>query len=328
MKKNNIKYLLIAFLAFLTVTSSAIAFSFRDITLKFVQISDSHISERQNTSYKMLASSKLLLTDAIKQINTMHDIDFIVFTGDMVDEPIAQYWQDYFEILAKSHYPILMAFGNHDMAKGKTEYLNGDEVLDLIKKYNKNYPFDKTYYAITPKPDYRMIVLDLTQSETGTSNGKISQEQLQFLDEELESNQDKIILIFQHFPVVEPFESQNHKILNADEYMEILKKYNMPIAIFSGHYHTTKIIQEDNIIHVSTPSLVTYPNAFRTVNITNYKDRVIFDFYFYQTTLENVKNESKATTIAYSTFLGTPKDQSRTITIMKKKLKRKSKNGE
>ena len=68
--KNNIKHLFIALLAFLTITTSAIAFSFRDITLKFVQISDSHISERQNTSYKMLASSQVLLTDALKQVKS------------------------------------------------------------------------------------------------------------------------------------------------------------------------------------------------------------------------------------------------------------------
>ena len=101
----------------------------------------------------------------------------------------------------------------------------------------------------------------------------------------------------------------------------------MPIAIFSGHYHTTKIIQDENIIHVSTPSLVTFPNAFRTVNITNYKDRTIFDFYFNQTTLTNVQDESKASTIAYSTFLGNQKDQTRTITIMKNKRRGKHKSG-
>ncbi|MBE7705737.1 MAG: hypothetical protein E7Z91_00620 [Cyanobacteria bacterium SIG30] len=321
--KNNIKKICFALLALITITSSAIAFSFKDITLRFAQISDSHISERANTSYKMLGNSILLLTDTIKQINKMNGLDFIVFTGDMVDEPIAQYWKDFFEILTSSKYPILMAFGNHDLAQGKGEYLTHNEILELIKKYNKNYPFDKTYYAITPKPDFRIITLDLTQYKTGTSNGEISPEQLAFLDEELSKNQDKIIIIFQHFPTLEPFNSNDHNIINSQAYKDILAKYNMPIAIFSGHYHTTKITQENNIIHVSTPSLVTYPNAFRVINITNYKDRVIFDFYFNETTLKNLQEESKVNTISYSTFYGTEKDRSTTITIKKKKRKEK-----
>ena len=41
------------------------------------------------------------------------------------------------------------------------------------------------------------------------------------------------------------FYSQTHNIINADRYMEILNKYKMPIAVFSGHYHATRIIQKD-----------------------------------------------------------------------------------
>jgi hypothetical protein len=219
-----------------------------------------------------------------------------------------------------------MAFGNHDasgLAPDK-EYLTKDEALDLVKKYNPNYPFNKTYYAFSPKRDYRIIVLDLSISDAKTANGEISQEQLAFLEDELE----KTAISYFNLPAFsrfEPFSSEHHKVLNADKYLEIIRKYKNPIIIFSGHYHTTKIVKEDNIIHVSTPALVTYPNAFRVVNVTNYKDRTIFDFYFYETDLKELQAQSKSTTISFATFAGKEKDRECSIIVYKKQKNTKDK---
>ncbi len=325
MKKNLLLKLFIFTAAVILGASGAFAFSFRDISLKFVQLSDTHITERDSTPYKLLKQSNLLLTGAIKQINSINGIDFVVFTGDMVDEPTQAYYNEFFTALSELKYPVIMAFGNHDAAGYGTnkEYLTKDEALALVKKYNPNYPFNKTYYSFSPKHGYRIIVLDLSIPDAKTTNGEISQEQLAFLEDELEKNQDKVVLIYQHFPVIEPFGSESHKLLNADKYLEVIRKYKNPIVIFSGHYHTTKIIKEGNIIHVSSPALVTYPNAFRLVNITNYKDRSVFDFYFYETDLKELQAQSKSTTISFATFLGKEKDRECSIIIYKQDKKNK-----
>lgn len=324
--KLKLRIFLILTLAIFLGIGASWAFSFRDITMKFVQISDTHISDRENTSYKMLSKSKVLLADAIKQINATPNVDFVMFTGDMVDQPFYQSYKDFFTILTDLKCPSLMAFGNHDTNSTSStdgallppDSLNKAQVLDIFQKANPNYKFEKSYYALSPKKDYRIIVLDLAMDKDMSSNGFISDEQLAFLDKELEENKDKVIVIFQHFPVVEPFESSHHKVLNADKYMEIIQKYKNPIAIFSGHYHSTKITKQDNVIHVSTPALVTYPNAFRLISITNYDDRTIFDFYFKETTLKDVQEEAKAVAVASSSFYGVEKDRSTTIIIKKK----------
>ncbi len=109
-----------------------------------------------------------------------------------------------------------------------------------------------------------------------------------------------------------------HRIVNSETYMDIIKQYKKtPIAIFSGHYHAAKIRQQGNIIHVSTPSLVTYPNAFRYVNITNYDDRTIFNFKYMVTGLEDVHKKSKLNVIASAALRGLPSDQETIITIRK-----------
>ncbi len=301
-------------------------FSFRDMELSFVQISDTHISDREDTSYKVLSSSKALLEDAIKQTNSIKMLDFVMFTGDMVDEPLKKSYRDFFILLTKLKYPPLMTFGNHDARQIQTEdknappYIDKNEALNIIKKCNPYYMFTKSWYAFSPKNDYRVIVLDTTSDEAITANGKLTVEQAEFLKGELEANKDKVIVIFQHHPVVEPFKSEHHRIVNNEAYMDIIKEYKKtPIAIFSGHYHATKIMRQGNIIHVSTPSLVTYPNAFRYVNITNYKDRTIFNIKYMETGLEEVQKSSKLNAIASATLRGLPNDHSVIITIRKNK---------
>lgn len=325
-KFNKLKIFLIFALALILGFGGCWAFSVREMTLKLAQVSDVHISDKPDTTYKLLSRSKELLADTVKQINTMQDVDFVMFTGDMVNSAYYESYKDFFTILADLKYPTLVAFGNHDTAgissttgellpKGT---LGKSEVLDMFQKAIPNYKFDKTYYALSPKQGFRLIVLDLVVDKDMSSNGNIDDEQLKFLNNELNEHKNDIILIFQHFPVVEPFASEDHSILNAEKYMEVVQKYKNPIAIFAGHYHATKIVQQNNIIHVASPSLVTYPNAFRVVSVTNYNDRAVFDFYFKETTLAEVQANAKAIAVATASFAGLEKDRNTTITIKRK----------
>ena len=314
--KNKLSKILVILCLLLIGALSCFAFSFRNMTLDFVQISDTHISvDREDTSYKALGSSSVLLKDAIEQINEIKGLDFVLFTGDMVDSATVDNYREYYTLLTKLHYPTLNAFGNHDLSYGGLEK---DVVLDIVKKCNPNYTFSDTFYAFSPKTDYRIIVLDATISDRNTSNGELSQEQLQFLENELSQNQDKVILIAMHFPSVQPFVAQEHALLNADEFNEILIKYKNPIVVVSGHYHAAKIRRIGNIVFVSTPSLVTYPMAFRHIKIVNYKDRVSFKFDFISTRLEDIKEKNRQSVISYATLAGYEKDRQTSFVLKKK----------
>lgn len=339
---------LIVFFVFMCVMPSS-AFSFRNMTLNIVQISDAHISDREDTSYKMLSSSKDLLKDAVNTVNSIAGLDFVMFTGDMVDSATTDNYKNFFTILSNLDYPSLNAFGNHDSAvciADSTECTLGlkiEEVLDFIKKCNRNYMFNNTYYAFTPKTDFRIVVLDTVIRNEVTSNGYLSDEQLEFLDNELNQNQDKVVVIFQHHPPIEPFKSDDHSIINADKYLQIVKKYKNPIFILSGHYHATKIIRDKNIVFINTPSLVSYPNAYRQIKITNYRDRTEFSTKYYETNLKDIQEKARLNTIAATTFFGTQKDRDLSFVIrksyvkpqkqpkkekVKKERKRKNKNAE
>ncbi len=284
--------------------------------LKFVQLSDVHFYTGQNnTTYKMIAESPKLLEDAISQINATPNISFVMFTGDLIDKPFEKELSAFLPYTEKINVPWYFAFGNHDTMLGG--YLTPKVYMELVNKYNKNYKFEKSYYSFIPQKGYKVIVLDSIIRDKLTSNGRIGEEQLSWLDNELANSKKDTVLIFMHVPVLEPYNSPNHRLVDADKMEAVLSKYKNPIAIFQGHYHGAKITQKGNILYVSCPSLVSYPNAFRMVTVTNYRNKVVFNIQNKETNLKNVQKLAKILVFATSVYAGEEKDQNATITIKK-----------
>lgn len=306
-------WILVCFFVFAGVS----AFSYTS-TLKFTHISDVHLSDKsKDTSYKLLASSRELFDDSLKEINCIPNLDFVFVTGDMTDRPKEDMILEFMDKMNSLKYPWYSTLGNHDIAIGGP--MTKKKYLSILKEKNPNYKFENTYYSFIPKKGFRVIALDGNIDTMITANGKIPKEQLDWLDTELSKSQklNETPLIFLHFPLSEPFPSFHHKILNSDEFYGVLKRYKMPIAIFSGHYHTTKITKECNLLHVSTPALVSYPNAFRAVTVTNMKNKVIFDFKFKETNLKDLQKKAKLLTFSSQKYYGEEKDRDTTVIMDK-----------
>lgn len=284
--------------------------------LTFAQISDAHFSSaKTNTSYRLTAESSELLTDAILQINQTPCVDFTMFTGDMINTPYVNELMRFLPIANTLRCPWYAVFGNHDISIGGN--LSKRLYLDVLNSHNRSFHSTKPYYSFCPKKGYKVIGLDSIIDDRVTANGNIDEEQLKWLDKELSKSKDDIVLIFMHGPLVEPLHSSSHTVLNADEALQVINKYKNPIAIFSGHYHTTKITQVANVLHVSTPSLVSYPNAFRIVKISNQKKKVIFDVYLKETRYKDVQKRAKMMAFGSKTYYGAENDRNGTFIIDK-----------
>ena len=283
-------------------------------SLKFAQISDDHfLSNGANTTFKMIAESPNLLDDAISQINSVPNIDFVMFTGDLIDKPFEKELRAVFPHVNKLNVPWYFAFGNHDVCIGG--YLTKNVYLNMLRENNPNFNFTKPYYSFIPKKGYKVIVLDGIIDSELTSNGYIYPEQVKWLDEELNNSQKDVVLIFMHVPIVEPFNSPNHRLKNATEIQNIIEKYKNPIGVFMGHYHAAKIRQKNNVLYINSPSLVSYPNAFRIINVTKKRNKVIFDFQFKETRLQNVQKVAKILVFGSNLYSGEQQDQNGTYVI-------------
>lgn len=295
-------------------------FAKRPDELHFAHISDVHYTkELENTPYKLRKNSPELFDDAIAQVNEMNDIAFVMFGGDLVDRAKESELEGFLEHAEGLKAPWYYTFGNHDSMLGGT--LTPERYLADVRKANPDFKFDKTYYSFNIKKNYKIIVLDSIIRERLTSNGEIPKAELEWLEKELTTaqKQKQVVLIFLHVPILEPIASENHRLLNYQEVLELLGKFKNPIAVFQGHYHISKIKQMNNLLFVSTPSLVSYPNAFREIKITNNNDKVIFDIKTKNTRLENLRAQAKVFMVTPSIPEGQELDRNGTYTIIKKK---------
>ena len=286
--------------------------------LRIAQVSDAHFSSfEENTSYKFLKKSPQLLDDVIFQINTSGPYDFVMFTGDLVNKPKTTELEKFLLHITKLNPCWYALNGNHDISIDGP--LNKKKFLEMLREANANMKFDKNYYAFTPKRGFRVICLDSIIDYKLTSNGEISKEQLAWLVKELDAHKKDTVIICTHVPIDEPYSSSNHKMLNEYELKSILKTYTNPIIILQGHYHCTRARQDNNIVYITSPSLVTFPNAFRVININSNKDRTLVDVFLKETNLKDIQTRSKLRLFGVESLYGEEKDRNTTFEIKKYK---------
>ena len=276
--------------------------------LRVAQVSDAHFSSfEENTSYKFLKKSGELLDDVIFQINTSGPYDFVMFTGDLINKPKVSELEKFISHANNLIYPWYAIDGNHDISIDGP--LTKRKFLATLAEANDNMQQENIYYAFTPKKGFRVICLDSIIDYKLTSNGEISNEEYLWLTQELEKHAKETVIVCSHVPIVEPFSSPNHKMQNEYEVRKLIKSHKNPVIVLQGHYHTTKIIKDDNMLVVACPSLVTYPNAFRVININSNKQRTLVDVYLKETNLKDIQSRSKLRLMGTERLYGEESDR-------------------
>ncbi len=147
----------------------------------------------------------------------------IILGGDM-GEPVSLAY--FFDSL--KGFTINMSLGNHD------------HFHDIIQHHPKrSQGIDELYYSFE-EDGFKYIFLD-------SSSGSISEAQLDWLKDELSTQQR--ILLFIHHPILEvdtPVDKA-YPLLNRDQVRSVLQSNSNDITIFAGHYHMTDEQRTENI---------------------------------------------------------------------------------
>lgn len=293
--------------------------------LKFAQVSDIHYqsdASKNDKSFKIKYYALNILDDVMNQISEDKDVKFILVTGDAADKPIAKDFDFIYKYLNKtSPKKWYYTLGNHDVSPTGLKKI--DQIKLLTENGQKSFSNGKTYYAFSPKKDMTFISLDANIDTKPAVQGYIPPEQLEFVDKTINNAKDDVIVIFLHHPITYPIAASDHNIKNDFALKEILKKYDNPILVIGGHYHACKIRQENNIIAVASPALVSYPNAFRYITIDNKKDKTTFIIDYRETTLKDLQElAKKKLTWGYKWVYGDDTDRITTIVFDKKSQKK------
>lgn len=282
--------------------------------LNFAALSDSHIANFDKTTYSDIVSSKILLAEAVNKINSLKNVDFVIFSGDLVNRSKIKNWQNFYNLANNLKIPYYIAFGNHDFYG-----LSQKEVMETAKKNNPYYNFNETFYSFDYKKNYHIIFLDSTIKKDDTACGFVDDNELKFLNDELSKNKNKVILIVLHHPLIPPYENKSHILLNSSEVLDIISKYKNPIIILSGHFHSAKIIQKENVLFISNPSLVTYPMAFRQIEIKDFRDKTKINVKYFQTNFKDLREKNKLNHQNPAILEGSMKDKINSFVIYKNK---------
>lgn len=257
--------------------------------ITFAHLSDIHIPSLPDENNNP-TGPEVIFKDAINNINNTPGIDFTVITGDVLNSPNEELFTYIMKTAAGLKQPWYYTIGNHDTVTWG--YMPKSRLIEIVKKVNSNYTFDSKDYAFQPKKGFTVIGLDgIQNNDTENTYAHISDEQKAFLNKVLTERKNDTILIFMHTPLLPPIDLPGHEMVNRDEIFELLSHYKQPIAIFAGHYHVTKIIQKDNILHVASPSLC-YSQEYRIVNVKNKGKKVIFDLKYKEAGPEELRQNN------------------------------------
>lgn len=237
--------------------------------IKFIQVTDSHFSTTESKY------PRNVLEKTINDINSVPNVDFVVFTGDNIDTANSTDLIKFLKIANNLKYPYYMVIGNHEVFKSQN--LDKKEYMKVVRKYSKNCRSKNANYVFKNKGVVFLVVDGAKEVIPGPA-GYYKKDTLKWLDKKLKKYEGDNVVIFQHFPVVAPYYNRTHSTYNVSDYEAILKKHSNVIAIFSGHYHANGETKQDGIYHVSTPSLLSPPNNYKVIEISikNKKDCQIY----------------------------------------------------
>lgn len=233
---------------------------FADI-IKFIQVTDTHY--RTNDNYREEA-----LIKTIKSINNEKDISFVVFTGDNIDSPKAEYLPGFVKAANKLNVPYHVIIGNHDVFKNNG--LSKDKYLEIIRDNNCLYLHKKTNYVFK-KNGFIFIVVDGAKEIIPGSTGYYREDTLKWLDKQLTKYSKNKVIILQHFPLVTSKDIKSHEVYHKEQYLDILDKHDNVISVIAGHLHSNNEVMRNGVYHITSPTMLSDPPVYKIITITTTK---------------------------------------------------------
>jgi hypothetical protein len=171
------------------------------------------------------------LQRAVYEINQLNP-EFVIHIGDTVEgytrnvDLWMQEFEEFKSVMNQLRMPWYPTVGNHDVISGSRDP-NDRTFEKLYKKY-----FGPLYYSFDYKNSHFIC---LYTDEAQQSQVTFSDEQIQWLENDLKSTDKTNIFVYMHKPVWD--ESSYKQSGWWDKIHELLKKYPVR-AVIAGHYHS------------------------------------------------------------------------------------------
>jgi Icc protein len=174
--------------------------------IKFAVLADSHYDYHE-------------LDDALVNINSRGDVDFVIVDGDLADHGYLKEYELFHEKMKRLTIPYFTVIGNHDYrSNGINIYkeMYGEPNKSFVFKNNLFILFDDVFWESNKDPDINWLEKELRKSD-----------------------QYQNCFVCAHIP---PYSDQFTE-QKGDDYEQLMEKYNVDLSI---HGHVHQYIYDDN----------------------------------------------------------------------------------
>lgn len=247
--------------------------------LKLCIFGDIHyIDKKPNWSIdrKLVEYADELTIKLVDIINNEINPNVVINLGDMIQS--SQNKEDdkkniihICTLLNKIKKPYYTLIGNHELKSVSSN----NEILELLNYQSATYSLNINEYHLL------FIGTDINNEDKTYRTQYISEKDLIWIQNDLEENKDKKIILFSHFGIAEDQnikenfwcyseDGENLMLRNRIKLKEMLNGKNI-IAVFCGHQHWTKKLEENNINYYMLGSLT------ENINMDGVPDGVYFE---------------------------------------------------
>ncbi|HRX85325.1 MAG TPA: metallophosphoesterase [Phycisphaerae bacterium] len=131
----------------------------------------------------------------------------------------------------------------------------------------------RTWYATSPRPGLRLIVLDTSLAPVTVPGGDyhaggLIAEQVRFLRAELEKAQaaGDLVVVATHHPSID-LSVQLATTIHADEFRQLLNGYPNVVAHIAGHEHCNRVTDRGGYLEFETSAVIDPPHEGRIIEI-------------------------------------------------------------
>lgn len=207
--------------------------------LSILQLTDLHILAGQDATLLGIDTAYYFRAVLALAFARQQTFDLILLTGDLAQDPVIESYQYILKSLATYPVPCVCLPGNHD------DYALMQRILNTERINCRKQVF----------LDHWQIIC-LNSQIPGEEGGRLSSEELFFLDDCLRRHPDKHALVTVHHHCL-PTNSvwmDTMMIENSNEFLAIINQHPQAKAIVCGHIHQVMDNQTKNVRVWGTPS--------------------------------------------------------------------------
>jgi len=256
--------------------SHAVGWGFNDVS--FAVISDPHLAIGAKDGLVMTGSSVRILEMVVAELNRIRDLDFVLVTGDLLNNGEVWAAEKAREILDTLRAPYHVILGNHDYTPVPPEGHTGPFPPGLSRAGFMEIFAGRMgaclvpaalsaagpggCWSLDPVPGLHLVGLDTTV--IGASAGHVTGPVLRWLSADLTLHRDKAILVAAHHNFVEfdPRDAGPGKIYlvdNAPEVRNVFERSRNVQAVITGHHHLSGARTVEGVHYMTCPSTASWP---------------------------------------------------------------------